>query len=250
LESKFGLEGKTAVVTGASSGIGRQIALQLARDGANLALLARRQEKLDILSREIGELDVSVRAYPCDVSSLEQVQEAFETIVADFENIDCLVNNAGFSTKAPIESLANAVAAFDNDYAVNTRGTFLCTLAAYPMMSRGGAIVNISSIRAQTGTPSASIGYAAAKAGVINLTKSFAQHLAKHKIRVNCVAPGAIYPTGISEHWSLQEREEIAVSCLLRRLGTPQDIANAVCFLLSDLASFITGHVLDVNGGR
>jgi 3-oxoacyl-[acyl-carrier protein] reductase len=240
--------GKVAVITGASSGIGAEIARQFAEYGYHLYLLARREERLKTIADQLRQSHIKIYYSKCDVSDVQQVQVAFATIAKTFGNIDFLINNAGLSSDVNIQEARPD--AFMSDLSVNVIGTYLCTMAAYPLMINGGAIVNISSIRARTGTPTSSIGYAAAKAGVINLTQSFAKQLGLYKIRVNCIAPGAIYPTEMTTDWTEAILQEKIAETPLGRLGTPADIANVALFLISDSSSFITGHTIDVNGGR
>ena len=200
-------DSKVAVITGASSGIGVEIARQFAESGHHLYLLARREERLEILANQLRQSHSKIYYSKCDISDWQQVQTTFATIAKTFGNIDFLINNAGLSSDVNIHEARPD--AFMSDLSVNVVGTYLCTMAAYPLMGNGGAIVNVSSIRGRIGTPTSSIGYAAAKAGVINLTQSFAKQLGPYKIRVNCIAPGAIYPTEMTTDWTeaiLQEK--------------------------------------------
>lgn len=239
---------KVAIITGASSGIGKSIAVKLASEQCNLGLIARDKEKLETVKLELKKFGVKVKIYPSDVSRSNNVNKIAKQIASDFGEINFLVNSAGQSIlerKAEFNEEK-----FDNLIDVNLKGVYLSTmLLAYPLMKNGGAIVNISSIRGRTGTPSFSSGYAAAKGGVINLTKSFALEMADDNIRVNCVAPGATYPTELSKNWTTDVKKEIVSTIPQKRLGKPEDIANAVYFLLSDMSDYITGHTLDVNGG-
>lgn len=239
---------KNAAVTGGSSGMGRAIAERLAKEGCNLAIIALDKERLESVKNELlKEYKVKVDVYSCDVSSGEQVKETFGQIKQTFKKIDYLVNCAGISTHKSIENVTEQD--FDREIDVNLKGQFLCIMETYPLMKDGGSIVNIASIRGETGTPTTSPGYAAAKAGVINLTKTFALQLAKYNIRVNCISPGAVWPTAMSQWWDEAKREKIAEEAPLKRIGTPEEIANAAYFLLSPQSSYVTGHTLDVNGG-
>ncbi len=239
---------QVAVITGASAGIGRGIAEYFAQQNIHVALLARRQEKLTEIATHLqDEYGVTAKTYQCDVTQQTDVENAFAQIAEDFEYISILVNNAGISSRASAETLTPEP--LQRDFEVNVLGAYMCSVLASQRMPNGGAIVNMSSIRARTGTPSGSIGYAAAKAAVINLTKTLAIQLAPLNIRVNCITPGAIYPTEMSVNWPEAVKERIIDDCLIKRLGTPEDIAKAAYFLGTDLSSYITGHTLDVNGG-
>lgn len=241
------MSNKLALITGASSGIGKEIARKLANDGVNLIILSKDISKLNTVKKELGGLNVDIKVFNLDLSNTIEVETFFRDIKNQGIKIDYLVNNAGISTSKSFEELTDDD--FDREIAVNLKGVYLCIRYGYELIKEGGSVVNIGSIRGRMGTPSSSPAYAAAKAGVINMTKSFAMQLAKYKIRVNCVAPGAVYPTEMSISWSEEKRTKIADANLLKRIGTPDDIADAVLFLLSDKASYITGHTLDVNGG-
>ncbi len=240
---------KVAVITGASSGIGFATAKKLAEEGYSLALVSRTLSKAS-LAALTKKFRVRVKWYACDVTQGEQILRTAREIVKDVSRIDVLVNAAGGSTvTAPTDTFDEA---FDKDIAVNLRGTHLCCKLFSPYMKKGGAIINVSS---QNGRfivfPSAGVkmGYAAAKAAVIQLTKAYAIELADRGIRVNAVAPGPIFPTGMTKDWDKAKQGRVVDKTPLKRLGTPEDIANAVWFLASDLSSYVTGHTLDVNGG-
>lgn len=249
------LKNKVAIVTGASSGIGYAIAQTLASEGCALALIARSEKKLrQAASRISRKHRVRVERYVCDVTKGEDIQAIGKQVRRDFSKADILVNNAGGSHETALGDRFDE--AFNKDIALNLRGVHLCCRLLSPLLKNGGAIVNISSINGQTviSTTSAhtsiKMGYATAKAGVIQLTRLYAVQLAPRNIRVNAVAPGGIYPTGMTEDWTKEKQKRVASEALLRRLGTVQDIADAVHFLVSDKSSYITGHTLNVNGGR
>lgn len=231
-----GLTGKSAIVSGTNSGIGLAIKQSLTAQGVRVIGINRKTT------------DENSENYICDISDQKQVEETMKKIKKQTGNVDFLVNCAGISLKEKkgVCSAENFDALINN----NLKGVYFCSMiAGYNLLNEGGSIVNISSIRARTGTTSCSSGYAAAKAGVINLTKTFALELSERSIRVNCIAPGLVYPTNMSKDLSKEEITTISQSIPLKRLGAPQDIADATLFLLSSSASYITGQTLDVNGG-
>ncbi len=234
------------VITGATSGIGLATARLLAINKHKLALIARNTNDLTRVEHELIKKTL-VKSYSCDVSKSDKVNQVFTEIIAEFGTINYLINCAGITHSKPIETYTEKE--FDQEISINLKGTYLCIMFAYKHIPKRGAIVNISTIRARTGTPTSSPGYAAAKEGVINITKTFALQLAKYSIRVNCIAPGAIYPTRQTEKWDKARRYAFVQATPLKRLGKPEEIADAIEFLLSEKASFITGHTLDVNGG-
>jgi len=234
------------VITGATSGIGLATTKLLFQKGHVLALIARSQDNLLNIQKLLKE-EGKVKIYQCDVSQSEGVKKTFEKIINDFSSIKNLVNCASLTHSKSIEQ--DTEEGFNEEVDINLKGTYLSIMAAYKHMSKNGAVVNFSSIRARTGAPSSSVGYAAAKAGIINLTKTFALQLAPLGIRVNCIAPGAIYPTGFTVKWTEEKRSAFIETVPLKRLGNPEEIAQVAEFLLSEKASYITGHTLDVNGG-
>ncbi len=244
------LNNKIAFVTGASQGIGRACALALSEAGAKVVLASRNIEKLNAAAGEIhracGE---STRAFAVelDVSSEEAVKQAFQKAIEHFGQIDILVNNAGITHDGLIMRMKRQ----DWDAVINTNLTaaYLCIQQALPGMirRRSGRIINIVSVVGQTGNPGQA-NYAASKAGIIGLTKAVAQEVASRNVTVNAVAPGFI-ETAMTEAISPEAREKLTSRIPLARLGQVSDVANAVKFLASDEASYITGHVLNVNGG-
>ncbi|MFQ5925818.1 MAG: 3-oxoacyl-[acyl-carrier-protein] reductase [Terriglobia bacterium] len=238
---------RVAFITGASQGIGRACALLLARGGARVVVAARNQEKLAQVEEEIragGSQSLAVRL---DVSQEGEVKAAFEHAVEKFERIDILVNNAGIVR----DQLALRMKRVDWDavLATNLTGAHLCIQRVLPGMikRRYGRIVNISSVMAQIGSPGQA-NYSASKAGLIGLTKALAVELASRNITVNAVAPGFI-GTPMTEPLPEARKQEIVARIPLRRMGTDREVAYAVGFLASEEAGYITGHVLDVNGG-
>jgi len=241
------LTGKIALVTGASQGIGRTCALALAAQGATVALAARNIEKLDAVAAEIAAAGGTAHAYALDVSSADSIQSTAKQIIADLGAVHILVNNAGI-TKDGL-ALRMKLADFEDVLRTNLTGAFLLTQAVLsPMMkARWGRIVNITSVVGETGA-AGQANYAASKAGMIGLTKSFAREFASRGITVNAVAPGFIQ-TAMTDVLTDDQKAAILTQIPLARYGNDADIAAAVAFLASDAAGYITGHTLDVNGG-
>jgi len=245
---KKNLKNKKAIIIGAGSGIGAATAIFLSDMGCEIFLVGTTEKNLLTLSNQISKNGGEVNYSVADISSLEDMEKVRDEIKNKWGKIDFLINSAGVSLdeKEGAVSIEN----FNKIVDVNLKGVYLSVLVlAGSLMNDNGSIVNISSIRGRTGTPSFSSAYAAAKAGVINMTKSFAMDFSSRNIRVNCIAPGATFPTGMSKKWPKELREEIAKTIPLKRLGSPEDIAKAVFFLVSDLSTYITGQTIDVNGG-
>lgn len=240
--------GKIALVTGAGRGIGRAIAKALAQEGASLVINYRESERGARDAAEdaarFGGRAVAVRA---DVSRAEDVRSLFDEVRRTFGRLDILVNNAAVFSRVPLAEVTEAH--WDQVLGVNLKGTFLCAQAAAPMMltQQSGVIINLASGGGLTPRPGyeTSAPYAASKAGVIMLTRRLALDLAPH-VRVNAVAPGIIESR---PGWSEASRKRLAAVPLLKRVGAPESVANAVVFLASDDAASITGHVLSVDGG-
>ena len=242
------LNGKTALVTGASRGIGRAIALRLAEDGANVAVIyAGSADKAEAVVNEITALGVNAKAYRCNVADSAAVNETVKAVTNDLGKIDILVNNAGITRDGLMLRMKDED--FDKVLAVNLRGAFVCTREAAKIMSkrRKGRIINISSVVGQMGN-AGQINYASAKAGLLGLTKSCAKELASRQITVNAVAPGFI-ETDMTAALNNDVRASYVESIPLKRMGVAQDVAEAAAFLASDKAGYITGQVLAVNGG-
>lgn len=240
----------TVLVTGSSRGIGRAIAERFARDGHRVAIHCHvRRAEADALQAALQQEHLSVMAVQGDVSKEAEVARMLEEIRAYFGPVDVLVNNAGIAL--PQQLLTDCTAAdWDRLFAVNVRGAFLCCRGVLPDMVRKkrGSIVNLSSMWGVTGG-SCEVPYSASKAALIGLTKALAREVAPSGIRVNCVAPGFV-PTGMNAHLSPEAVEGIREETPLLTLGTPEDVAAAVCFLACEDARFLTGQVLCCDGGR
>jgi 3-oxoacyl-[acyl-carrier protein] reductase len=242
-----GLAGRIALVTGASQGIGRACALELARAGASVALAARNVEKLAEVEAEILASGGTAKAFSLDVSSEESIKDGAKAVIAHFGAVHILVNNAGITRD--ILALRMKRADWDDVLSTNLTGAFLMTQAVMGSMVKGrwGRIINITSVVGETGQAGQS-NYAASKAGLIGLTKSLARELASRSITVNAVAPGYI-ETAMTAVLTEDQRTAMTQHVPLGRAGTDADVAGAVAFLASEQAAYITGHTLDVNGG-
>ncbi len=241
------LQGRTALVTGASQGIGRACAVALAKAGARVGLAARNEAKLNEVAAEIATLGGAAAVFALDITSEESIKACAKAAVAHFGSIEILVNNAGITRDTLVLRMKRAD--WDEVIQTNLTGTFLMTQALLsPMLkARWGRIINISSVVGETGQ-AGQANYAASKAGLIGLTKSLARELASRNITANAIAPGYI-ETAMTAVLDEKQREAMLAHIPLGRAGTDADIANAVRFLASDEAAYITGHVLDVNGG-
>ncbi|HSY02222.1 MAG TPA: 3-oxoacyl-[acyl-carrier-protein] reductase [Acidobacteriaceae bacterium] len=241
------LQGRTALVTGASQGIGRACALALAAAGARVALAARNESKLNEVAAEIATAGGSAAVFTLDISSEESIKACAKAAIAHFGSVEILVNNAGITRDTL--TLRMKRADWDDVLHTNLTGTFLITQALLsPMLkARWGRIINISSVVGETGQ-AGQANYAASKAGLIGLTKSLARELASRNITANAVAPGYI-ETAMTAVLDEKQRTAMLANIPLARAGTDAEIAAAVRFLASDDAAYITGHVLDVNGG-
>ena len=241
------LSGRVAFVTGASQGIGRSCALRLAKDGATVAVAARNQEKLHELVNEITAAGGTAAAFPLDVADEEQVKTTVKAAVAQFGKIEILVNNAGITRDQLIMRMKRA----DWDAVLQTNLTsayFLIQQVITSMLrQKWGRIINVTSIFGQIGQ-AGQANYSASKAGLIGLTMAIAREVASRNITCNAVAPGFI-ETAMTAVLSDEFKQGALKQVPLGRVGTPEDIASAVAFLASDDASYITGHVLSVNGG-
>ena len=242
------LSGKTALVTGASRGIGRAIALRLAEDGAKVALnFSSNISKAEEVKAAIEASGGTAMLVQGDISNFAVVTELIKKVVDEWGRLDILINNAGITRDNLLLKMSEDD--FDKVIATNLKGVFNCTKAVTKMMmkQRGGRIVNMSSVVGLKGNISQA-NYAAAKAGIIGFTKSAARELAARGVTVNAVAPGFIN-TDMTAALSEKVKEVMMQEIPAGRMGTPEDVANAVAFLVSDEAAYITGQVLSVDGG-
>jgi 3-oxoacyl-[acyl-carrier protein] reductase len=241
------LAGRIALVTGASQGIGRACALELAKAGATVALAARNVEKLGEVAAEIVAAGGTAQAFALDVASEESIKECAKAVLAAFGNVHILVNNAGITRD--ILALRMKKKDWDDVLTTNLTGAFLLTQAVMSSMVKGrwGRIINITSVVGETGQ-AGQANYAASKAGLIGLTKSLARELASRTVTVNAIAPGYI-ETAMTAVLTDDQKNAMTQHIPLGRVGTDMDIAHAVAFLAAEEAGYITGHTLDVNGG-
>ena len=242
------LEGKTAVVTGASRGIGKAIALKMAQNGANVAIIYAGNEVAAKMARIQAEsYGVKALAYQCDVASFTEAKTTCDRIIADFESVDILVNNAGIVKDNLLLMMREAD--FDSVIAVNLKGAFNFAkhLSRPIMKSPAGRIINISSVSGMMGIPGQA-NYSASKAGVIGLTKALAKEFAGKNVTCNVIAPGFII-TDMTAALPQKLKEYADAAIPLKRMGTVDEVSNVAVFLASELSSYITGEVIRVDGG-
>jgi 3-oxoacyl-[acyl-carrier protein] reductase len=241
------LEGRVALVTGASQGIGHACALALAREGATVAVAARNQQKLDELAAQIAAAGGKASAFVIDIADQDQVKSGIKSALAQFGKIDILVNNAGITRDQLVMRMKRAD--WDSVLSTNLTSAYLCIQQVIGSMlkQRWGRIINVTSVVGQTGQ-AGQANYAASKAGLIGLTMAMAREVASRNITCNAVAPGFI-ETSMTAALSEEFKQDLVKTIPLGRVGSPEDVANSVRFLASDDASYITGHVLNVNGG-
>jgi NAD(P)-dependent dehydrogenase (short-subunit alcohol dehydrogenase family) len=245
----FGVEGKTAIVTGSSQGIGRSVAETLAASGADVVVCSRSQERVDEVAQAIESSDAPGRALAveCNVREREEVEALVEATVEEFGGVDVLVNNAGGEFVAAFEEISpngwNAIVD------LNLNGTFHCTQVAGEAMREddGGCIVNMASVNGQHAAPGES-HYGASKAAIIRLTETLAVEWAEHGIRVNCVAPGLIQTPGVAETLGIDAEQMPPREQVERRIGHGEDIADVIQFLASPAAAFVNGETYTVKG--
>ena len=239
---------KCALITGATRGIGKQIAITLAKQGYNIALNYRKENKeLENTKKEIEEIGVQVIAVKGDVANFEECENFVKQVIERFGQIDVLVNNAGITKDMLLMRMKKED--FEQVIDTNLVGTFNVTknVVPYMMKARSGRIINISSVVGISGN-AGQTNYSASKAGIIGFTKSLAKEIASRNILVNAVAPGFI-ETNMTDVLKDDVKQEIAKNIPLKRMGTTQDVANVVKFLASDDSSYITGQVINVDGG-
>jgi 3-oxoacyl-[acyl-carrier protein] reductase len=238
---------RVAFVTGASRGIGRAIALTLCRAGFDIVVASPEIEKNEEVAEEVRACSGQAVTLNLDVTSPESIKENFSKIIADKGRIDVLVNNAGIARDGLGVRMKQAD--WDLVLKINLTGAFLCSQQVLPgmMRARWGRIINMASVVGLAGS-AGQANYAASKAGLIGMTKSLAQEMASRNITVNAIAPGYIQ-TDMTEALSQEVRDKILAGVPMGRMGKPEDVANAVKFLASEDASYITGHVISVNGG-
>ena len=243
----MGLTGQVALVTGAAQGIGRAIAFLLARNGADMIVSDINLEKAEETAKEIEETGQRAMAIKVDVAHSEEVERMVQTILERFGHIDILVNNAGIARDKLILRMTEED--WDAVLNVNLKGTFNCTKAVVRHMSkqRSGKIVSIASVVGEMGNVGQA-NYSASKAGVIGFTKTIAREFAQRGININAIAPGYI-ETPMTDVLPEKAREGLRQLIPMNRLGRPEDVAEAVLFLVSETSSYITGQVLNVNGG-
>lgn len=243
------LKGKSAIITGSSRGIGRAIALAYAKNGADLVIHATREDPLIALKSEIEALGVRCEYFAGDIGEFATARGLADTCMRAFGRIDVLVNNAGINSRTKFIDLS--IEEWNTMIRTNLTGVFYTCKCVVPhMLKQGsGAIVNISSSAGKTAHPNAALPYGVSKAGINSVTQKLAWDLAPSGIRVNAVCPGPI-ETDMSQQWTPEYREGVLSSIPIRRLGTGDDVANAAVFLASDMASFIVGESINVNGGK
>ena len=241
------LTGRAAVVTGGGRGIGKAVVLTLARAGANVAVLDVLEEEAKAAAEEARSLGVKAVALKADITDAEAVKQAMKDIAEALGGLDILVNNAGITRDNLLLRMSDED--WDRVLAVNLKGAFVCTRTAmrYLLKSAAGRVINIASVVGLVGN-AGQCNYSASKAGLIGLTKSVAREVAARGVTVNAVAPGYI-ATALTEKMTDEAKARAAEAIPMRRIGGPQDVADAVLFLAGDLAAYVTGHVLCVDGG-
>ena len=240
--------GKTALITGAGQGIGAAIAEMLAERGANVAIIDINQDAAGKTCEKINAASGNAKFFSADVAKEQDINAMTKKITDTFGSLDILVNNAGVLSTSATEELS--VENWERTISINLKGAFICCKAVLPIMKKSmyGKIVNISSLSGESGGILVGVGYSASKAGLLALTKKLALEAAPFNINVNAIAPGSTN-TSMIDALSEEQRKVLMEKIPLNRIGLPEDIAYATCFLASEEASYITGTTLDVNGG-
>ncbi len=241
------LSGKRAMVTGASRGIGKSIAVTLGAAGATVVCIARNREKLQETADTITQQGGTAEVYPCDVVDTDAVQNLFDTFIKKWERLDILVNNAGITRDTLLPRMSDEE--WDDVLSTNLRSVFLFSRAASQVMMRArtGRIINISSVSGRMGNPGQA-NYSASKAGIIGFTQTVARELASRKVTVNAICPGFV-STEMTDAMGPAVLDEVKKRVPAKRLGTCGEISDAVLYLASDSALYITGQVLTLDGG-
>jgi 3-oxoacyl-[acyl-carrier protein] reductase len=241
------LSGRVALVTGASQGIGQACSIKLAAAGAMVALAARSEERLNAVANNVRGQGGTAAVFPMDVANDEQIKSGIKAVLGQLGKIDILVNNAGITRDQLVMRMKRAD--WDTVLQTNLTSAYLCIQQVMPSMlkQRWGRIINITSVFGQIGQ-AGQANYASSKAGLIGLTMAIAREVASRNITCNAVAPGFI-ETAMTSVLTEEFKQNALKAIPLGRVGTPEDVAHAVCFLASEEASYITGHVLNVNGG-
>lgn len=242
------LNGKVAIITGGAGDIGREICMELAKEGASIAIHYNNSYEQAVALKEYIKSNFSyAEIFKADISDKQQVDKMIDNIYNKFGRIDYLINNAGIAQIKPFIEITEED--WDRMMNVNLKGLFNCTQSVlrYMLPQKQGSIINISSIWGISGA-SCEVHYSTSKGGIIAFTKALAKELGPSKIRVNCIAPGVI-DTRMNNILNKEERDDLIEDIPLMSIGKPQDVANAVLFLLSDKANFITGQVITVDGG-
>ena len=241
-------KGKVAVVTGAAEGMGKQVALDLSREGATVVVSDIQEDGLKEVEEQITGKAGKCLAVVCDMSSRQQVDNLIQRAVETFGKIDILVNNAGVLITGSIEETTDEI--IDKTLDVNVKGVLYAIRSVTPIMKRQkyGRIVNVASITGKNGASTTVFAYGASKGGVISLTRSTARQLGPYGITANAIAPHAVL-TRMMSYWDDSKKRSMAEKIPLRRLGTVEDISHLIRFLASDESSFITGETVNINGG-
>lgn len=242
------LTGKVAIITGGSRGLGEAVALKFAENHASLVLIARHPDRLNEAAKKIRAIGAEVQVIVGDIADPETTHRAVQCALENFGKIDIVVNNAGIITRTPVEELS-----FEEWYGVidvNLNGTFHMCKAVLPLMREQnyGKIINMSSQMAKIPHPSASPSYEVSKAGQIALTRHLALHYAKYNVCVNAIAPGSI-DTDLPKSMTPEARQRLRDGIPLHRLGEPEEVGDCALFLASSMSNYITGAVIDINGG-